>query len=90
MANRLFAGVIAVILSLTSPVMAQDKAAVERQFQSWLQNTVWPQARAKGVTRKTFEAAFDDVTLNWDLPDLVPPGTRAETPKKQRQAEFGS
>ena len=90
MANRLFAGVIAVILSLTSPVMAQDKAAVERQFQSWLQNTVWPQARAKGVSRKTFEAAFDDVTLNWDLPDLVPPGTRAETPKKQRQAEFGS
>ena len=90
MANRLFAGVIALILSLTSPVMAQDTAAVERQFQSWLQNTVWPQARAKGVTRKTFEAAFDDVTLNWDLPDLVPPGTRAETPKKQRQAEFGS
>lgn len=70
--------------------VAQNKGAVERQFQSWLQETVWPRARAKGVSRKTFTAAFDSVTLNWKLPDLVPPGTRATTPKRQAQAEFGS
>ncbi|MDD9739134.1 lytic murein transglycosylase [Marinovum sp. SP66] len=69
---------------------AQDKPAIERQFQSWIQSEIWPRARAKGVSRATFDAAFSGVTLNWDLPDLVPPGTAPETPKRQRQAEFGA
>ncbi len=69
---------------------AQDRTAVERQFQSWLQSDIWPAARAKGVSRQTFESAFRGVSLNWKLPDLVPPGSRPQTPKKQRQAEFGS
>ena len=92
MVNKLLALLIALCLATSLPTAsaAQDKPAVERQFQSWLQNTIWPQARAKGVSRKTFEAAFDGVTLNWKLPDLVPPGSRAQTPKNQRQAEFGS
>ena len=77
-------------LCLASGVTAQDRASIERQFQSWLDQTVWPQARAKGVSRKTMNAAFDGVTLNWDLPDLIPPGSEAKTPKAQRQAEFGS
>lgn len=72
------------------PAAAVDRAAVERQFQAWLDAEVWPQASGKGVSRATFEAAFDGVTLNWDLPDLVPPGSVPETPKRQRQAEFGS
>lgn len=78
------------VMSLALPVQAQDKRAIERQFQSWLSQTIWPKARAKGVSRRTFETAFQGVTLNWKLPDLVPPGTRAKTPKRQRQAEFGS
>ncbi len=86
--TRLLALLVALCLAV--PVAAQDKDAVERQFQSWLEQKIWPQARAKGVSRKTFDAAFDGVTLNWKLPDLVPPGTRAQTPKNQRQAEFGS
>jgi lytic murein transglycosylase len=69
---------------------AQDRAHVERQFQGWLDQTVWPRARAKGVSRSTFSAAFQGVRLNWDLPDLVPPGSGAKTPKRQRQAEFGA
>ncbi|MCP1198735.1 lytic transglycosylase domain-containing protein [Notoacmeibacter sp. MSK16QG-6] len=77
-------------LLLASPTMAQDRAAVERQFQSWLQSDIWPAARAKGVSRQKFDKAFRGVSLNWDLPDLVPPGSKAKTPKKQRQAEFGS
>ncbi len=72
-----------------TPGAAQDRAAVERQFRAWLEQTIWPEARRKGVSRSTFDAAFQRVTLNWDLPDLVPPGTRATTPKRQRQAEFG-
>ncbi len=69
---------------------AQNRAAVEKQFQNWLAQTVWPQARSKGVSADTFNAAFSGVRLNWTLPDLVPPGTKAQVPQKQRQAEFRS
>ena len=81
-----------VVLSLLLPVTAdaQNRAKVERQFQSWLEQTIWPAARRKGVSRKTFDAAFKGVSLNWKLPDLTPPGQRATTPKRQRQAEFGA
>ncbi|MEQ8293225.1 MAG: lytic murein transglycosylase [Roseovarius sp.] len=68
---------------------AVDRAAVERQYQNWLEQVVWPRAQAEGVARGTFEAAFRDVTLDWDLPDLVPPGSAARTPETQYQAEFG-
>jgi lytic murein transglycosylase len=78
------------LVLLPAPAPAQDRAAVERQFRSWLDRTIWPRARAEGVSRITFEAAFSGVTLDWDLPDLVPPGTTARTPRQQRQAEFGS
>ncbi len=72
------------------PATAQNRAQVEAQFQNWLSQTLWPRAKAKGVSRATFNAAFDGIRLNWDLPDLVPPGSRAQTPKRQRQAEFGA
>ncbi len=69
---------------------AQDRAKVERQFQNWLQETVWPQARAKGVSRQTMTQALSGVTLKWDLPDLVPPGSPPRSSKPQSQAEFGA
>lgn len=75
---------------LAVPAQAQNRAKVERQFQTWLEQTVWPRASARGVSRRIFAAAFSGVTLNWELPDLVPPGTRPKTPKTQRQAEFGA
>ncbi|MDK3020192.1 lytic murein transglycosylase [Pseudodonghicola flavimaris] len=83
---------LALVIGLLAvqPALAQNRAGVERQFQSWLQRTVWPAARAEGVSRATFDRAFDGVTLNWDLPDLVPPGSRPTTPKTQVQTEFGA
>ncbi|UUV08284.1 lytic murein transglycosylase [Ruegeria sp. YS9] len=78
------------LILLSQPTLAQDRAAIERQFQSWLQETIWPRARAKGVTRETMQAALSGVTLAWNLPDLVPPGSARKTPKVQKQAEFGS
>ncbi|WP_037312738.1 lytic murein transglycosylase [Ruegeria halocynthiae] len=78
------------LLVFSTTASAQDRAAVEQQFQVWLQDTVWPQAKAKGVSRQTMTQAFDGITLNWKLPDLVPPGSAAQTPKQQKQAEFGS
>lgn len=79
------------VLTLSaSGATAQNRAAAEQQFRGWLDQTVWPRARAKGVSRGVFDGAFAGVKLNWDLPDLVPPGTKPKTPKRQRQAEFGS
>lgn len=78
------------LILLSQPTLAQDRAAIERQFQSWLQETIWPMAEAEGVTRETMQAALSGVTLEWNLPDLVPPGSARKTPKVQKQAEFGS
>jgi len=86
--RRLVATALAVLLAF--PAAAQNRAAVERQFQSWLADDLWPAAARLGVSTDTFNAAFSGVTLNWKLPDLVPPGTKASTPKTQHQAEFGA
>ena len=81
---------IALLVGTALPACAQNKPAVDKQFRSWLAETVWPQARSKGVSAETFNAAFAGVSLNWKLPDLIPPGSKAQVPKRQRQAEFGS
>ncbi|WP_253762786.1 lytic murein transglycosylase [Ruegeria sp. HKCCD4884] len=78
------------LILLSHAAVAQDHAEVERQFQAWLQDEVWPKARAKGVSKNTMDQAFSGVTLNWKLPDLVPPGQKNKIPKAQKQAEFGS
>ncbi|WP_445285956.1 lytic murein transglycosylase [Yoonia sp. 208BN28-4] len=77
-----------VLICCATLLHAQDRRAVEAQFQSWLQSTVWPRASQRGVPRAVFDNAFNGVTLNWDLPDLVPPGTTAQP--VQRQSEFGA
>ncbi len=89
-AIALWAAVLLVVSLAAVPARAQNRAAVEAQFQAWLQNDLWPQARSRGVSAQTFNTAFKGVTLNWKLPDLVPPGSRPKTPKVQHQAEFGS
>jgi lytic murein transglycosylase len=86
--------VLTLILSLlVVPIQrahAQDRATVEQQFRGWLEQTVWPMARAAGVSRSTHDAAFDGVSLLWDLPDLVPPGADTTRPRAQHQGEFGA
>ncbi|MER9072444.1 lytic murein transglycosylase [Mesorhizobium sp. M0904] len=74
-------------LILATPASA---AKIDDQFRAWLGNDLWPEASAKGISRKTFDAAFDGVKPNLKLPDLVKPGEKAVTPRKQHQAEFGS
>ena len=75
---------------LPLPAFALDKAAVEKQFHGWVETEIWPQAKASGVSRANFDAAFAGVTLNWDLPDLVPPGTKPPKEQAQTQAEFSA
>lgn len=88
-----------VALSLIScvalPAQAQTySAAVQAkagsEFQQWLTKDLWPQAQQRGISRAVFDQALSGVNLNWKLPDLVPPGTKPQTPKQQTQSEFGS
>jgi lytic murein transglycosylase len=67
--------------ALTRPAEAQSKDAF-RQFIE----TLWPEAKAKGVTRTTFDAAFAGVRPDLSLPDLVLPGKTERDVKGQ--AEF--
>ena len=78
---------VALLGPFTHPVSA---AAIDDQFRAWLQNDLWPEAKAKGISKKTFDAAFDGVKPNLKLPDLVMPGEKPTKPRKQEQAEFGS
>ncbi len=82
---------IGTLLALTPlPALAASKAETEAQFRQWLQTDLWPEAKKSGISEQSFKAAFADVKLNWDLPDLVPPGTKPPSTQKQNQAEFAS
>lgn len=89
---RLRSAILLFLLLLLSPlpVAALDKGAVEATFQTWLQQELWPLAQRSGVSRNAFERATADLHLNWDLPDLVPPGSKPPKERKQSQAEFSS
>ena len=78
---------VAALLTMLAPASA---ARIDDQFQAWLQNDLWPQAKAEGISKKTFDAAFSGIKPNLKLPGLVMPGEKPTTPKKQHQAEFGS
>ncbi|MEM7461300.1 MAG: lytic murein transglycosylase [Pseudomonadota bacterium] len=65
-----------------------NKQKVEAQFRQWLQTDLYPKAAANGVSKQSFNKALSGVTINWKLPDLVPPGSSANKPRKQTQAEF--
>ena len=76
---------IALCVPLTACAQSQQKT--EAQYQTFLQNKIWPKAKAAGVSRGTFDVALKGKTLNWKIPGLVPPGSSG-TPAKIRQAEF--
>ncbi len=75
-----------------APLAAQqvDRKTVEKQFRRWLADSIWPEARSAGVTRRTFDAALSGVSLDWSLPDLSPPGAPKRPPRVYSQAEFRS
>jgi lytic murein transglycosylase len=82
----------AVLAAGLMPAWAQSpetRQTVETQFQDWLAGTVWPDAQKQGVSRETFERAFATIALDWNLPELQPPG-RPTPPDEQQQAEFQS
>ena len=87
MTIRILTMLAGLLAFLASPALAQN---IDAQFRQWLANDLWPEARAKGISEATFNAAFTGVKPNLKLPDLVLPGQKPETPKAQHQAEFRS
>ncbi|RWE34862.1 MAG: lytic murein transglycosylase [Mesorhizobium sp.] len=79
-----------VALSALLIAVPASAAKIDDQFSAWLQTDLWPEANAKGISKQTFDAAFNGVKPNLNLPDLVMPGEKPKTPQKQHQAEFGS
>lgn len=71
-------------------VGAQSQSEVEAQFRQWITRDLAPEAVRNGISEKTLTSAFKGVTLNWDLPDLVPPGRAPPKKRDQSQAEFSS
>ena len=61
------------------------QGAPDPAFSRWLES-LWPQAQAKGVSRKTFSAAIHGLEPDLSLPDLELP-SRKGRPQPQ-QAEF--
>ena len=88
---RLAAALFAMLLAFAPATgLALDKVAAEKQFRAFLEADIWPRAKARGVDRAVFDSALSGVSLDWTLPDLVAPGAKAITPKRQHQAEFKS
>ncbi|MCX8995612.1 lytic murein transglycosylase [Rhizobiaceae bacterium BDR2-2] len=88
--KRIAAMLAAGLIATAAPAFALDKAAVEAQFRQWIDRDLWPQAKAAGISETAFRQAFSGVTLYFDLPDLVPPGTQPPKQQSQSQAEFSS
>ncbi|WP_349363699.1 MAG: lytic murein transglycosylase [Roseitalea porphyridii] len=63
-------------------------ADLQGQYETFLETTIWPKARAAGVSRATFDRAMGQKRLNTDIPGLVRPGQ--STPQRIRQAEFSA
>ena len=83
---RAFFVSIALAASSILPASAQT---IGEQFQQWLANNLWPEARSRGIDQRVFQSSFAGVKPNLDLPDLVLPGKSEPTGSGgQHQAEF--
>jgi lytic murein transglycosylase len=72
---------LCLIASLLSIVPSTSAFAVSA-FQTWLQS-LWPQARALGVSRATFDEATRGLEPDLTLPDLILPGRPQKPPPGQ-------
>ena len=63
-------------------------AHADPAFRAWIE-TLWPEANALGVSRATFDAAFNGLEPDLSLPDLLLPG-REQRADSRGQSEFTS
>lgn len=76
-----------VLALAAAPVRA---ASLDAGFRAFLDGEIWPAARAEGVPRSVFDAAFRGVSPNTKLPDLVLPGGKNTVAEINFQSEFKS
>lgn len=84
------AAVLSATLFLFVPCISAVAGRIDDQFRAWLQTDLWPDAKARGISQQTFDAAFAGVKPNLKLPDLLMPGEEPKVPRTQHQAEFRS
>ncbi|GGE09845.1 membrane protein [Aureimonas endophytica] len=77
---------LAASFALAAPALAQP--SYDAAFRQFLEGDIWPAAKARGVPRAVFDAAFKGVKPNLKLPDLVLPGEKPAIEEKSSQAEF--
>lgn len=78
---RALLGLLLGLAALTLPAVAEPRT----DFRTWVE-ALWPDAKAAGVTRATFDAALATLQPNLKIPDLELPGRPTDASKGQ--AEF--
>ncbi len=70
------------------PGQATGSTVTADTFDTWREQRLWPDAKARGISRATFDKALARVTPDWSLPDLIKPGQ--PEPGIKGQSEFGN
>ncbi|RFC64543.1 lytic murein transglycosylase [Fulvimarina endophytica] len=78
------------LLAMLAPSLSPARAdpSLDKRFETFLEEEIWPQAKASSVPREIFEAAFATAALDLDLPDLILPGASEPVERINFQAEF--
>ncbi|MFD0917616.1 lytic murein transglycosylase [Pseudahrensia aquimaris] len=74
---------IRLLLTFTLIACTPATAASNPGFQSWLEKSLWPEAKRSGIARATFDMAFKGITFDPKMPEL-----KSAAPKRQTQSEF--
>ncbi len=80
----------AIVAATAQAGQSAYRQRVEADFQAWLTAEVLIAAEKAGVSRRTFQTTLSGVTLDWDLPDLRPPGVERKAGEIAWQSEFGN
>ncbi|MER0236869.1 lytic murein transglycosylase [Fulvimarina sp. MAC8] len=83
---RFLLTVFATFLLAFGPAAANP--SMDAGFAKFLNDEIWPEAEARGVSRETFDRAFQGVSPNLELPDLQLPGSSETVEEINFQAEF--
>ncbi|MEM6897133.1 MAG: lytic murein transglycosylase [Pseudomonadota bacterium] len=75
---------LCLFLTLSAPAMGQS---VQAQFDAWLGDTAWPEARRAGLSRQEFQRFTAGLTPDLTIPGLSLDGT---VPATDSQAEFSA
>ena len=78
---------VAIAAIISNPTKAATRASTEKAFQNWIAGDLRVAARKAGISDQAFGIATRGLTLDWDLPDLAPPGLKIRS-APQKQSEF--